>query len=671
MSPFKHIQQQKQNAQSAQVHTSMQPEHPSALTSPSNIQAGLDHANRFGHHISRISILPPVSSVDNTQEQNTPALPVNIQRNVSPSHAIPVGREPSANEIQQAAQAGIQTSTQEIPYARQLQRVFGRYDISQIQAHLGPRATASATAMHASAYATGNHVVFAGTPDLHLVAHEATHVLQQRAGVQLRDRIGHVGDRYEQHADMVARQVVAGQSVEAMLPIRSQKQRVGLALQPQLQEAIPHTITHTAVQRVKLNKANINRDKVKAAFLLAILMVKEAKVNLSLAKINQDRVAQGVPPVVNSAIVTNAPQQIGLYLGTNVTSDNALQYLESLEQQLTLLDKNDLYSFYDGQSDPFTNATSDVQNMGTGNDAEILFRYPAFFALSDEVQAESLIHEASHGLEPTPTRDIAYQHERLFDFLPGMNRAVHNADSVSAFARAAAIGRAPTPRPLDTFNQTSSAATRSIRQALAQVGLAGRATRKACRGIITYLKVHKQEGNAFQSDNYSSGILNFNYFIRKNIIQKGLGFSNYITFFEGLYAIADNTYQATSLRSITFTHTLHGSPQWLGDQDTLDIADTPVDTDPADLVALLLRITIERFTEEGSKEVKTAFANKLIPAFQKYMNEELSGVSASSDSDSSSSDRDDSSSSDEDKKGENKKRKSKKEVEDESDSASE
>jgi hypothetical protein len=71
--------------------------------------------------------------------------------------------------------------------------------------------------MGADAFAMGDHVAFAGAPDLHTAAHEAAHVVQQRAGVQLEGGVGEVGDAYEQHADAVADLVVQGKSSEALL----------------------------------------------------------------------------------------------------------------------------------------------------------------------------------------------------------------------------------------------------------------------------------------------------------------------------------------------------------------------------------------------------------------------------------------------------------------------
>jgi len=78
-------------------------------------------------------------------------------------------------------------------------------------------AAASTRAMGAEAYATGNHVVLGTSTDLHTVAHEAAHVVQQRGGVQLQGGVGAAGDAHERQADAVADRVVAGQSAEDLL----------------------------------------------------------------------------------------------------------------------------------------------------------------------------------------------------------------------------------------------------------------------------------------------------------------------------------------------------------------------------------------------------------------------------------------------------------------------
>jgi hypothetical protein len=125
--------------------------------------------------------------------------------------------EPDTTAVHASAQRGIATSASPLPHAERIQQLFGRHDISGVKAHTGPDAAASASAMGAEAYATDNHVVLGGGTDLHTVAHEAAHVVQQRGGVQLKAGVGEVGDRYERHADAVADAVVQGKSAEGLL----------------------------------------------------------------------------------------------------------------------------------------------------------------------------------------------------------------------------------------------------------------------------------------------------------------------------------------------------------------------------------------------------------------------------------------------------------------------
>jgi hypothetical protein len=124
---------------------------------------------------------------------------------------------PQPSLIHQAAQRGIVGAGAKLPYLESIQRSFGRHDVSSIQAHTDSAAAASARDMNAEAFATGNHVVFGGAPNLKTAAHEAAHIVQQRAGVQLKGGVGEVGDPYERHADEVAERVGQGKSAEDLL----------------------------------------------------------------------------------------------------------------------------------------------------------------------------------------------------------------------------------------------------------------------------------------------------------------------------------------------------------------------------------------------------------------------------------------------------------------------
>lgn len=90
---------------------------------------------------------------------------------------------------------GLASGGHSLPPAQQ--RFFGKrmsHDFSQVKIHTGPDADASARAINALAYTTGNHIVFKQgtynpeTPDgKMLLAHELAHVVQQQQGLQRKE----------------------------------------------------------------------------------------------------------------------------------------------------------------------------------------------------------------------------------------------------------------------------------------------------------------------------------------------------------------------------------------------------------------------------------------------------------------------------------------------------
>jgi hypothetical protein len=127
------------------------------------------------------------------------------------------GAAPSDVSIGEAAAQGTSGAGGTLPHFGIIQQAFGSHDISGVRAHTGSAAREAAQSMGAEAFATGSDIAFAGQASLHTAAHEAAHVVQQRAGVALQGGVGRVGDRYERHADQVADAVVAGQSAEQLL----------------------------------------------------------------------------------------------------------------------------------------------------------------------------------------------------------------------------------------------------------------------------------------------------------------------------------------------------------------------------------------------------------------------------------------------------------------------
>ncbi|MEU9270168.1 DUF4157 domain-containing protein [Streptomyces sp. NPDC048251] len=90
-------------------------------------------------------------------------------------------------------------------------------DFSDVRLHTGPTAQRSAAEVRARAYTSGSHVVLgAGGTDRHTLAHELTHVIQQRQGpVAGTDNgsglsVSDPSDRFERAAEENARRVLAG-----------------------------------------------------------------------------------------------------------------------------------------------------------------------------------------------------------------------------------------------------------------------------------------------------------------------------------------------------------------------------------------------------------------------------------------------------------------------------
>ena len=128
-----------------------------------------------------------------------------------------MSQQRQAAEVHRVAEAGLSGTATKLPHAERIQEAFGHHDLSGVSAHVDGAASEASRRLGAHGYASGSAVAFAGSPDLFTAAHEAAHVIQQRAGVALSDGVGRGGDRYERHADEVAGLVVRGQSAEATL----------------------------------------------------------------------------------------------------------------------------------------------------------------------------------------------------------------------------------------------------------------------------------------------------------------------------------------------------------------------------------------------------------------------------------------------------------------------
>lgn len=155
----------------------------------------------FGPDFSRIPVLT-------SQGGNIQPNP-----NVDTPHRV-IAKVPSTHEL---IRRGLSGNARPLPYLATIQLSFGRHALTGAKAFIGGSAREANERMRSSAFTCGTSIAFKQSPDLHIAAHEAAHIVQQRAGVQLPGGVGESGDRHEQHADAVADAVVGGESAEPLL----------------------------------------------------------------------------------------------------------------------------------------------------------------------------------------------------------------------------------------------------------------------------------------------------------------------------------------------------------------------------------------------------------------------------------------------------------------------
>jgi hypothetical protein len=129
------------------------------------------------------------------------------------------------------------------PAAREIMESRLGHDFSQVRMHTDESAAKSAQSLNARAYTAGDNIVFGpglyqprSAPGQRLLAHELTHIVQQRAGVDLPAGMGQEGDRYERHADAVAQRVTSPGTAHELLASYPQTTRAaspgGMAASP-------------------------------------------------------------------------------------------------------------------------------------------------------------------------------------------------------------------------------------------------------------------------------------------------------------------------------------------------------------------------------------------------------------------------------------------------------
>lgn len=127
------------------------------------------------------------------------------------------GSARNPDNIHQHARNGLREANQPLPHGDRIQASFGRHDISHVRTNVGGGAASANRSMGSLAFTSGSRIGFRESPSLHLAAHEAAHVVQQKEGLSLPGNVGRPGDQWERHADKVADAVASGCSAEPLL----------------------------------------------------------------------------------------------------------------------------------------------------------------------------------------------------------------------------------------------------------------------------------------------------------------------------------------------------------------------------------------------------------------------------------------------------------------------
>ncbi|MEV0051396.1 DUF4157 domain-containing protein [Saccharopolyspora shandongensis] len=142
--------------------------------------------------------------------------------NAAVARAIADARSGGVEEVQRSAVHDVLRSSGaplDEPVRTDMESRLGS-DFSDVRLHTGPAAQRSAAEIGARAYTSGNHIVVGeGGADEHTLAHELTHVIQQRSGpVAGTDngnglKVSDPSDRFEREAEATALRVMGRSEV--------------------------------------------------------------------------------------------------------------------------------------------------------------------------------------------------------------------------------------------------------------------------------------------------------------------------------------------------------------------------------------------------------------------------------------------------------------------------
>jgi uncharacterized protein DUF4157 len=336
---------------------------------------------------------------------------------------------------------------------------FGR-DFSDVRVHTDERAAQSARAVNALAYTSGEHIAFdAGQyapyseRGQRLVAHELTHVVQQRARLPL-EGVSEQGDAAEREAE---------RNADGLTSLRT----LTFDARPTVVARQASTATESAPIAACTDE---QRHEIGPAATMAHEWL-DQKAIPAVRKVADEPAADG-NDTTRSAIARHfrsaEPEVVARLLAN----------LERILSEMETLLPRDPAAAQIGRLGPPTRCQTDADRVCADADAYVLNGFlnlcPGFFRnASVEFRAALVIHEVAHavGMEIV---DRAYIEDRLLDFLT-TREALSNAESYAMFVEELGTGRVVRGTPLPEKDEIDEGCAPGLQQEIrAAIGRAER-----------------------------------------------------------------------------------------------------------------------------------------------------------------------------------------------------
>lgn len=326
------------------------------------------------------------------------------------------------------------------------ERRFG-HGFGDVRIHADDRAAAAARALDAHAYTCGRDIVFArgryapaSSAGQHLLAHELTHVVQQRAGLAS-VAYGGRDDPAEREAEHNAARL------HTALPLRAVQRAPAVARQ----SAGTSTVTvegPAGPPGCGLDQHHAIEPAVRGA---------QQRLARALARLD----AYIAAPADAAQAPVRAALERHFHRSDAAVAGRVRGRLARIRTDMVSREPFTV-ECHDGTDAQCTNSGAYVQDR-----SKLVF-CPPFFAGSPRWRIGTLVHEMAHSLSGLRITDRAYGNDRLLPYL-STAEAESNAESYEMFAEELESGRAVTGRPpQDEIDDCSTRTAPLVREAIAR-----------------------------------------------------------------------------------------------------------------------------------------------------------------------------------------------------------